>query len=586
MPSVKISELRELARRRDIQTAYRDARGRKQESPVATLKSALDLRGPEPLRRIVEPVTVVWGRRPLRIKLHGEHADKIGWTLILEDGSERAGSLDAAPVITIPERIPHGYHTLKLKSGGAEAETFVIASPSKAPAPEAKTWGIFLPLYAARTQRNWGVGDLGDLADFRSWIKDLGGDIVATLPLLATFADEPSPYSPVSRLFWNELYLDVERLPEFSPADRHVTAIAALRNMERVDYESVIREKRRALERLAKRFVPDEDFQTWARRGAYAYAHFRAAKEDLDSSSYHLYVQYRMHQQMSDARRGGLDLDFPVGVNRAGFDAWKYSRAFVQGASVGLPPDAAFPSGQNWGFAPMDPDAIREQRYDYFRAAIRHHVTHASVLRIDHVMGLHRLFWIPDGAEAKDGFYVRYKEDELYAILVLEATRASCAIVGEDLGTVPAYVPRLMKRRGLRRMYVVQYEIRPDDEDPLPDPPAHAVASVNTHDMPPFATFWKENPKARSLLSDSGGDTKAVLEALLRRLASSSAEIVLVNLEDLWLETEPQNVPGNLEKSWTKKLRHTLEEMRSDSDVTRVLREVNERRREVDGNEG
>jgi 4-alpha-glucanotransferase len=231
------------------------------------------------------------------------------------------------------------------------------------------------------------------------------------------------------------------------------------------------------------------------------------------------------------------------------------------------------------------------------------------VLRIDHVMGLHRLFWIPQGGEPKDGVYVRYRDDELYAILCVESNRHRCAIVGEDLGTVPRYVPATMKKHGLRRMYVVQY-------DPEGKPSKESVASVNTHDMPTFTGFWEgrdvaerveegllddrgareerdnrdrirrrlsEFLKARGLLEEGEGTVRATLEALLRFLGASSAEIVLVNLEDLWLETEPQNRPGLPERSWRQKFKLTLDEARRDPEVMRALEAVSEARRNADG---
>jgi 4-alpha-glucanotransferase len=213
--------------------------------------------------------------------------------------------------------------------------------------------------------------------------------------------------------------------------------------------------------------------------------------------------------------------------------------------------------------------------------------------------------------------YVRYAEEELYAVLLLEAHRNGTVIVGEDLGTVPQYVPRMMNKHGLRRMYVVQYEIKPGD-NPVAEPLAASVASINTHDMPTFAGFWKgkdiedrveqglldergarsEREKrermrnglirylaARGLLEKAGGDTVAVLEAVLAYLSQSAAEIVLVALEDLWLEEEPQNVPGLADRSWRRRLRLSLEQAREDDDVRRILRIVNERRRKSDGNE-
>ena len=650
---VRIGELRELARLYSIQVAYQDATGKKAKASKASLLAALKMRMPEGMdlrdaltarrrefwERRVDPVTVVWGRRRLTVEMRLPQSladEDLRWQLQLEDGETREGvvSLRDVPVgataygfvgksIAIPERVPEGYHVLTLTAGQTPVETFVIAAPASAPGPKQRSWGLFLPLYAARSSHSWGAGDLGDMTRFREWVNELGGGVVATLPMLAAFEDEPSPYSPISRLYWNEMYLDLPQLPEWSESLRDETVIADLQNADTVDYERVTAAKRRALELMAARFEPDADFQQFASSGAYGYAHFRAAKEDRDSASYHLYVQYRMAQQMrrvaDDARRNGIGLylDFPLGVNPGGFDAWKYERAFAKGASVGAPPDTFFTKGQNWGFPPFDPDAIREQRYDYFRACIRHHVSHAGVLRLDHVMGLHRLYWIPEGSEASEGVYVRYAEEEMYAIVALEARRHGCAVVGEDLGTVPEYVPRMMKKHGFRRMYVVQYEIKPEGDEPAGAPHEQSVASINTHDMPTFAGFWSGSDiedrveqglldrkgaaaeaekreqmrqalvaflKARGLLPREEGDTKAVLEALLLFLSGSPAEIVLVNVEDLWLETEPQNVPGVPERSWKQKFRMTLEQMRRDPEITRILRAIDqERRKEVHG---
>jgi len=650
---VRIGQLRELARFLSIQIAYEDASGKKQNLSAESLTAAVKTRlppGADPSEawqerkrsldeRMVEPVTVVWGKRPLRVPLRlsrGSVDAGLEWTLQLEDGEVRSGRIApgesaaewseeafAGKTIQIAGAVPHGYHVLKLVTGDRSAETFVIAAPSRAPSLGRREWGVFLPLYAARTARNWGAGDLTDLQAFGAWVHELEGGVVATLPLLAGFDEEQSPYSPVSRLFWNEMYLDPTKLPEWRATDLHQNELLYLQNAQSVDYPRVIAEKRRVLEVMSRRFTMDDEFQRYARQGAYGYAHFRAAQEEKDSASYHLYVQYRMSQQMRETADGarksgaGLYLDFPLGVNPAGFDAWKYARSFAKGVSVGAPPDLFFTKGQSWGFLPPDPDTIRAQKHDYFRACIRHHVSHAGILRIDHVMGLHRLFWIPEGAGAKNGFYVRYPEEELYAIVVLEATRHGCSVVGEDLGTVPEYVPRMMRKHGIGRMYVVQYEVNPEGPDALSEPAKESVASINTHDMPTFAGFWGGRDiddrlelglldqdgasderarreqiresltgllKARGLLQE-GGDQRAILEAILRSLAQSPAELVLVNLEDLWLETEPQNVPGVPDRSWKQKFRLSLEQLRKDAGIERVLRRVNEERKGVDGSQ-
>jgi len=510
-----------------IQLSYEDSTGKR----VKASRRAIDaieniLAQHEP--RTKDPVRVVW---------HGSRVPD--GEIELEDG----GTWNRR------DKLPLGYHTLN-------GETLLIHAPRKAYAPPKKTWGLFLPLYAIPPNG----GDLGDLEAYMDWVRELGGNVVATLPLLAALDDEPSPYSPASRLFWNERYLDVDQLPEY--------------------------EGERDLKAMAERFVSDADFEKFAEI-ARGYARFRGDER------YHLYVQYRMAQQMERLADRGLYLDFPLGVNGEGYDVQKCSDVFAKSVSVGAPPDSFFTKGQNWGFPPFHPEAIRDEQYRYFRDAIGLHAKHAAILRLDHVMGLHRLFWIPDGMEAKDGVYVRYNDDELYAIICLESNRHQCVIVGEDLGTVPEYVPVAMQRHGFRRMYVVQYEAKPDDP-PLSDPPAASVASVNTHDMPTFAAFWngkdiddrveqdlldeegaKNERKTRATMREAiekqlgGGD---VLANVLRFLADSPAEVVLINLEDLWGETEPQNVPGLPEKSWKQIFKLSLEEAKRDERVMRVLK--------------
>jgi 4-alpha-glucanotransferase len=612
---MRTSSLRDLARRFSIETNYTDAAGTRQQASREALVAAIEKRSGVSIDRaanlrreprVVEPVTVLWGNDKT-VDVDLPDGTVVEWDLALEDGSWRSGRTDAlGGTITLDQPLPPGYHTLTLNR---EHETFVIASPLKAAAPREKTWGVFAPLYASHTRRSWGAGDLGDLLHYASWVDHHGGGVVATLPMLAALDDEPSPYSPASRLFWNGLYLDLTRLPEFQPDDADRGAIAHLQQSRIVDYDGLRREKRRVLMSCAERFTPDPDFERFASH-ANDYAQFRG-RGDARETRYHLYAQYRMSQQMREvanaARRlgAGLYLDFPLGVNPGGYDVHRYAHVFASGVSVGAPPDLFFTKGQDWGFPPFDPDAIRHDRYEYFRAAVRHHVSHAGILRIDHVMGLHRLYWVPQGHGAKDGVYVRYHADELYAILVLESRRHGCTIVGEDLGTVPPEVPKKMNRHGLRRMYVVQYEAKPN-ATPLDAPPAQSVASINTHDMPTFAAWWAakdvDDRVKMGLLDDAGArqerstrvamkraivqslvdgpsqDAQKALEAVLAFLAASDAEIVLINLEDLWGELEPQNVPGMPELSWRHKFRMSLEDARADGSIRRVLENMKGRR--------
>ncbi|HEX7807255.1 MAG TPA: 4-alpha-glucanotransferase, partial [Thermoanaerobaculia bacterium] len=528
--------LREHARKLGIELSYTDASGIERTASKAALAAAIEARSRTRVEatQLIDPVIVAWGSS--RAKIDVDSMREVEWNLELEDGTSRSGRATGSFTL---DPLPHGYHTLRVNR---DHEALIIAAPMTAHSPRGRSWGIFAPLYAAHTRRSWGTGDLGDLREYASWIERYGGNVVATLPMLAAMDDEPSPYSPASRLFWNELYLDVTRLPEFRADDVDEGTLAHLRQSTTVDYAGALAEKRRVLRRCRERFVPDRAFATFASGEANDYAKWRG-----EDAALHLYAQFRLSQQMREI--ANLYLDFPLGVHRNGYDAHRYAHVFARGVSAGSPPDAFFTKGQNWGFAPFDPDALRADRYDYFRKAIRHHVSHAGILRIDHVMGLHRLYWIPDGVDAKDGVYVRYHADELYAILTLESQRNHCTIVGEDLGTVPPEVPETMARHGLRRMYVVQYEIKPL-KPPLPSPPAMSVASLNTHDMPPFAAWWRgkdiDDRVAQGLLDEVGAKREREsrermrraleridpFESLLAFLAESDAEIVLINLED------------------------------------------------------
>ncbi|HEX8254135.1 MAG TPA: 4-alpha-glucanotransferase, partial [Thermoanaerobaculia bacterium] len=384
---MRTSDLRELARFYSIESGYTDAAGKKQQASKDALVTAIEKRAGVPIaqaaaqrsERVLEPVIVLWGNdRTVDVNL--PNGARVEWDLHLEDGSWRSGRTDVlGGTITLDQPVPNGYHTLFLNGGSHGA--LVIAAPQKAFAPRKKTWGLFAPLYAARTRRSWGAGDLGDLLSWSSWVDHHGGGIVATLPMLAAFDDEPSPYSPVSRLYWNELYLDVARLPEFDASDADAGAIAHLQQTREVDYDGVRREKRRVIEKCAERFAGSVDFEQFATK-ATEYAEFRARIEKRDSAKYHLYAQYRIAQQMREvanaARRigTGLYLDYPLGVNAGGFDVHRYAHVFAKGVSVGAPPDLFFTKGQNWGFPPFDPEAIREDRYQYYRDTIRHHVSH------------------------------------------------------------------------------------------------------------------------------------------------------------------------------------------------------------------
>jgi 4-alpha-glucanotransferase len=568
----------------------------------------------------------------------------------------------------ITHRLPYGYHYLHLEIGGHAVTTLIISSPLKSyevgrgvlTAPQ-KPWGAFLPMYAAHSQESWGAGNFSDWRKLTQWVASLGGEVISTLPLLAAFLDrpvcEPSPYSPASRLFWNEFYLDIPAIPEFSRCQsaqnlvrsaQFQRQLAHFRGSSLIDYHAEMAARREVLEKLAHFFFKTDS----ARRKQFSrflrerpqvedYAQFRAACDQTNlpwqkwpqrmrdghlqigdfserTKNYHLYVQWLAHQQLTaltkDCRARGVQfyLDLPLGVHPAGYDLWRESDAFATGANVGAPPDAFFSKGQDWGFTPLHPQRLREQGYRYLREVLRFQMRQTGMLRLDHVMSLHRLYWIPQGHSAKEGAYVTYPAEELYAILSLESHRHKTVLVGENLGTVPKEVNDAMARHGLRQMYVVQFAQRANLRAAVAKPPPRSVASLNTHDMPTFAAHWrgldiddradlglftkaegrKEHARRaelnramakflqrKGLLKDEipiRADSippAAILEACLRWLHSSRAELVLVNLEDLWEEQHPQNVPGTSTErpNWRRKARLTIEEMRARRQISEIF---------------
>ena len=686
-----VKQLYQLARLYGVQASYYDVyHRRRRRSPTESLLSILRSLG-APLNTLqdahlalrqkqqaiwqsrLEPVLVCWGGRPpiveIRLPANARIAT-LAYHLQLDTGDTGNGRwlISDSPVSRIadvvgitylarsfilPGRLPLGYHHLTVDFPGGAEESLIISAPLKAYAgPSEKIWGVFLPLYALRTQNNWGSGDYSDFARLTDWVSNIGGNVIATLPLLPTLPDENadfSPYRPSSRLLWNEFYLDINRIPELADcpeAQRLISSngfqneVDALRNLPSVDYKRNMASKRRVLEELCRHLYSQESsrlrelrrfsethpvLQEYARFNAVREKHSGSGKDDYDEEvrRYYLYAQWLAHQQMAavseTAQKKSLQLylDLPLGVRPDGYDVWRYRDAFMSSIQVGAPPDTVFTGGQNWQFPPLHPQKIRKQKYEYFIAYLRHHLESAGILRIDHVMGFHRLFCIPEGMEASQGVYLRYPAEEFYAILTLESQRTKTMIIGEDLGNVPRSVRPAMKRHNLNRMYVLRYELADDIKNGIRPIPANAVASLNTHDMPPFTSFWQgldigervklgvldekhaeteraDLPNVRRVLmnalrqagwlTESDDSIQSILRACLSYLASSPANVVLVNLEDLWLETNPQNVPGTINEhpNWRNKLKLTFEEFCQMSQVIDILKSVAELRRQAD----
>lgn len=747
--------LHALARLHGIQTAYHDHSGRRvgasSESLMAALRAmgvtieggagisdALARRRRELWDRALEPVVVGWLPAPEPFGLRIPAAlggSVIRVTAVGEDGRRDVSVLDAATLrvrgrvelegriqleleVPVPQ-VPAGYHelTVEVDGGGGERRyrTLLIAAPRRCAGwdslPGKGGWGVFAPVYALWAEQEPDrVPYIGLLERLAEGVAELGGAVVGTLPVLAAFLDgpyDPSPYVPVSRLFWNELYV----------ATSDTGGEAAHAHGRYLDPGRAMDARRVALAAAARRFfeeheaggsgdepgallpgpaLPDE-FASFVRRNprVLEYARFRALTErrgpwpdwpdrirardvrrddyDVDAARYHVFAQWQAERQLVEtaSRVGELDvvlyLDLPLGVHPHGYDVWSDRDQFATAMTVGAPPDPLAPTGQNWGFHPPLPEAGRLDRHRYFIAAIQKHLRFARVLRLDHIMQLHRMFWVP--GDARDGVYVRYPHDELYAIISLESHRAGAVVVGEDLGTVPRSVRHGMRRHGVPGMYVVQFELQQapaDGADSQPPAPVHperlvpkpvrsgALASIGTHDTPTFAAWWTgrdaEIREARGLMSapeaadqiagrrdlraklarglgagridsglehgswagaspgmavggdhpggttgppsglgtDSGfsGLDRAVVaeglrvqEALYRFLGRSEAGLVLASLEDLWMETEPQNVPGTpAAVNWRQRARRPLDAI-GEGAAGRLLKALNDARR-------
>lgn len=701
-----VDELADLARRSGIQTRYWDTQGRQHDAGPDALVAVLRARG-APISgagdlgdlaglrhqvsrrrtRAVPPVVVVWddgavgfelcrpdGRADaeVRVELHLETGGDRSWVLRPEDRpvvrhDETDGSGWTIRWVELEGSVPTGYHQLGVELDGERHHATVIAAPTRlvGPGPHERTWGVFAPLYSLRSEL--GVGpDCGDLRALAEWSHGLGSRFIATLPLLAAFLDEPfdpSPYAPVSRRFWNELYLDVEGVPELSGSAEarallHAPAtqaeIAALRRTDTFEYRRQARLAGAVIDELAQSFFHgtatgggmgsgSDGYQRFLveRPDVVDYARFRAevarrrsgwsswpdgprsgrldvASLDPRVVEHHLYAQFAMHRQMGELRSGldrhdqRLYLDLPVGAHRDGYDTWREREVFAWGMGTGAPPDDFFTAGQNWGFPPIDPDASREQGHRHLAECVRHHLRAARILRLDHVMQLERLFWVPDGMDPLDGVYVRYPREELLAVLSVEAHRSGCILVGEDLGTVPDEIRTAMAHHGMLGTHVAEFAL-PGHAGAAPGSPPHrSVAGIDTHDTPTFTGFVRgldidqrhrlgfiDGHEARdahrgraesvdhlrrALLDDAdpagtdpesrvdeGGadDEHELLRGLLRFLGESEAAMVLVSLDDLWGETNPHNVPGTgIDRpNWVQRMRDTLGQLATDDRV-------------------
>ena len=603
-----------------VASEYEDYRGERREVPASTVDAVLAAMGagqrPEPA-----PPGTLDPDSPIHVATAGEQAAMPGrWSLRTEDG------VDVDVEDRLPPDLPPGYHRLRREDDGHTAR--LVVAPPACFLPEAlRTWGWAVQLYAARSRSSWGMGDLADLSRLGRWSAAAGAGMALVNPLHAALPAGPqqaSPYSPSTRCFRSPLYLRVEEVPGAGASGADLDALAAAGralNAERlIDRDEVWRLKSEALSLVWAGFDGDPDFERYCDEQGPAlagYATFCALSEEHgvpwtawppglhDSDGPHVMAfvdrardRIRFHQWLQwlldvQLRRAGAEIgvvqDLAIGVDPAGADTWLWQDCFALDMRVGAPPDEFSATGQDWGLPPFDPWRLRSAAYEPFITTLRASFRHAAGVRIDHVMGLFRLFWVPDGASPADGAYVDYPWGDLLGILALESHRAGAWVVGEDLGTVQPFV-----REELERRRVLSYRLAWFEPEPPRCFPAQALAAVTTHDLPTVAGLWtgadlaeqedlglapnvESTVAIRTRLQEWTGatDDEAVEEVVRRThrlLGEAPSLVVAATLDDALGVAERPNMPGTVSErpNWCLALPAPLEDVEADPRVAAV----------------
>jgi 4-alpha-glucanotransferase len=587
-----------------------------------------------PWRRLLPPTVVVRGDaavrevvargpagRPVTLTVHTED----GRTVPVEGGEPGEERGDRAAVTFRLPDLPYGWHRLEARAGDERGDAVLVVAPSRVERSAVeRAWGWMVQLYSVRSARSWGLGDYGDLAELARWSgSELGAGVLLCNPLHAVAPVtpvEPSPYYPSSRRFRSPLYLRVEDLPEYAAASPEIRAeVDALRPglpADRIERDPVWQAKRAALELLwpghradalaayrAEQGTGLEDFALFcalAERYGVPWQDWPAElhrpdspavdgprAELADRTAFHAWLQLLCDEQLAAAGEAaagmpvGIVHDLAVGVDPGGADAWSLQDTLATAVTVGAPPDSFNQQGQDWRLPPWHPERLAESGYAPYRDMLRAVLRSAGGVRIDHVMGLFRLWWIPAGASAAEGTYVYYDDEALLGVLALEAYRAGALVVGEDLGTVEPRVTETLAERGILGSAVLWFE-RDSDAD-LPLPPAKwradVMASVTTHDLPTAAGFLAdEHVRVRAELGQLGHSVeeeqarvsaeRAQLLALLRDeglladgasrdaevlamhgiLARAPSRLVLAALGDAVGDLRQPNLPGTVDE--------------------------------------
>ena len=662
-------------------------------------------------KRFMEPVTVISvTEQPLKLSIYipapegAERSLSVAWSIEDEQGIKHAFVL-SGDGITISDRQwidgsryikvdlndrcsrDIGYYTAEVSCDytaddaglrNHSGTSKVIIAPDKAYMPPelaaGKTWGLSVNLYSVRSSRNWGIGDLTDLKQTVTWIAGLDGGFVGINPLHATTNCRPygvSPYSPISRLYRNFIYLDISGIPEVMESGKAQSILASegfkqslndLRDQDLIDYDQIAVMKEMVLRQAFDLFY-EKHYKSDSRRGTdferfvaeegemlESFSLFLALrdyllheqklrcwlewpaeymspltdaiqsfkKEHEDLILFYKYIQWLIDCQLKEVAQQISRLAMPVGLYHDlafgsvadGSDAWNYQNIVAAGIEVGAPPDDFNPDGQNWGFPPLIPERIREAGYDFFIQTIRKNMKYFGALRIDHALGMFRLFWIPRGLAAKEGAYVTYPSEDLLRIISLESVRNKTMVIAEDLGTITGDARSKLSRFNMLSYRLLYFERNyPDPSFTTPDRyPATALCAITTHDLPTLHGYWtgKDIEVKRELgmyqddimlqrhLNDRARDRFLILDALKSQgiipndapsdpamvpdmsrelcialyeyLARTPCKLLSVSLDDVIGTLNQQNMPGILDTypSWRHKISRTLDQLSAD----------------------
>jgi 4-alpha-glucanotransferase len=595
------------------ETSYTDSFGQTHHADLRSLAIVVEALSSDQAAHtsICEPVIVL---RDDQIGVDPDHPDShligVGATvhdalLTLFDGvagsarvrSEQvhlSRSRDAKSVV-LPAELPVGCHTLELETDrGACLITLVCPPPSMRPqAPWVGGSAVFVPTYAL-WENEIPLPSFGLLARMARRLGETGVELLATLPLYAAFLKdplEPSPYSPASRLHWNEalisehlvdlpgehsIPIDLDQLTRQDGRYIDWAALGARRRQQMLHLADAIDDGMRD---AVHRFVHQ-------RPDVSEFARFMAERSTTSTDSTDLIIRsHELAQYLADhelrqiaASSGAqLALDLPIGCHPEGYERWASPDLFVDHMSIGAPPDLVFDGGQDWGLPPTLPTAMRHSGHRLWRDLVARAGEHAALVRIDHVMAVHRTWWIPAGVSSHHGVYVRYPREELMAAIAATAAAIGTCVVGENLGTVPAEVEESMERWGMLGMYEEQFHMQ---ERPLPRIPARSVAGIRTHDMTPFRSHVEREPDHyRSYQRQLPGEAEELLDGVLDRLLHSPAASVQVDLDDLCGITEPHNLPGQvIDTLWSRRLESPLSSILADPGLTERLQRLGARR--------